>query len=138
MEPDPQEDFEELLEEYTSDEAIEQALKDKGEGENIKMSPQELIKSLPDVQDRLDLHNHYLDEALRRTAAYIKDSKRNGLQTIEIITGKGRHSENATPILRGKVFEKIMELKREGFVLAAKWNQKKESKSGSIIVYLAQ
>ncbi len=132
----PSEDFEALLEEFSTPEAIEAAKKDKTRGETKPAAPIDISKSLPSVQDRLDLHNLYLDEALRRTTAYINNAIRNGLQTVEIITGKGHHSKNATPVLRGRIFERIMELKRQGLVLSARWEKKTESKSGSIIVYL--
>lgn len=136
MKPKPDEDFEALLKEFPPEREISQILKEKEAGLFQEDKPHEAVQKFPTPQDSLDLHNFLLDEALRRVEGYIRTSVGNGLKTVEIVTGKGRHSHNAKPILREKVFQKVIELKRAGLVIGTKWSQKTEARSGSLIVYL--
>lgn len=130
-------DFEALLDEYTSEEAIQKAIGEKTKSLAKKIAIPNAKKDYPKPQDSLDLHNYKGEEARRKTVNYLKNSQFNKLKTVRIITGKGIHSENAKAVVRGVVSETVIALKREGLVMDYEWENKTEQKSGAIIVYLA-
>lgn len=132
----PEENFEEILEEYIPSD-MNAVIREKNAGESsLKFSPRSEIKQYPAPQDELDLHNHTGEEAKRALYFFINNSHRNGLKAVRIITGKGAHSDEGKSVLRGVAEEKIIQLKRQGIVLDYRWEQGKREKSGSIIVYI--
>ncbi|MCK5614298.1 Smr/MutS family protein [Candidatus Pacearchaeota archaeon] len=132
----PEKSFEELLDEYSSSADVEKALSEK-QASLEEVDPINVKRDYPRPQDELDLHNFTGEEARRKTESYIRNSQRNKLKTIRIITGKGIHSENAKAVVRGIVSETVISLKKEGLVSDYEWESKTEQRSGAIIVYLA-
>lgn len=132
----PDDDFEALMETYTSPDAINAARKENRT--SSEAHPGAKINDYPKYpQDEpLDLHTFTVKEALMRADAYIRASKGNGLRTIQIITGKGLHSENGKAKIRDAIRDRVIELKRQNIVHSFKWDQRREKSSGAIIVYL--
>lgn len=128
--------FEELLDKYSSPADIKKALSEKQASLEAD-DPINAKKDYPRPQDELDLHNFTGEEARRKTESYVRNSQRNKLKTIRIITGKGIHSENAKAVVRGTVSETVIKLKKEGLISDYEWESKAEQRSGAIIVYLA-
>ena len=132
----PDENFEDLLEEFMPPDVNSVIREKEAGGKNGKKSFQEILNSYPAPQDELNLHNHTGEETKRALNFFIENSHHNRLKTVRIITGKGTHSDEGKSVLRGIAEEKIAELKKRGLVLSFKWEHGKMAKSGAMIVYL--
>lgn len=95
------------------------------------------IKKYPLPQDQLDLHGSTAVEATRQTVDFLIRSRRRRLQTVQIITGKGLHSEGPA-VLPEVVEQKLRELEAAGDVLAFRWENGKRQESGAVIVFLSK
>lgn len=136
--PGDNEDFEALLEEYTSPTQVQSAKRDKESGEkDIKTIQKQSQRPPKEPQKRLDLHQHTVAEALSEVEYFIKRCRSGGLKTIEIVTGKGIHSESGKSKLKDPVINKLDDLQRRGLITGYKWGTVTREWSGSIIVYLA-
>ncbi len=137
MKPEiPDEDFEALMKTYTSPDAIEAAKRENKISSDVH--PDKNTNDYPKhPQDSLDLHLFTVKEALTRADAFMRMSKGNGLRTIQIITGKGIHSEGGEAKIRNAIRDRVIELRRQNIVHSYKWDQRREQSSGAIIVYLA-
>ena len=93
------------------------------------------IKRYPAPQKELDLHGFTAPEAKIKTQQFLKNERVKGVLTVIIIVGKGIHSKSG-PVLPDVVEDTIQELQHENIVLAYRWEKKRKSKSGSVIVYL--
>jgi DNA-nicking Smr family endonuclease len=93
------------------------------------------IKSYPPVQEELDLHRYTAARAETRVEAFIRLARARGTRTVRIIVGKGHHSAGK-PVLPDVIETKLYALKREGKILAFKWERKDKRKSGAVAVYL--
>jgi len=132
----PEENFEELLEEFMPPD-IDSVIREKeASDKNKEKSLQEILDSYPAPQDELDLHKLTSKQAEQAIHFFIENSHHNRLKTVRIITGKGTHSDEGKSVLRSIAEEKIIELKKRGLVLSFQWEQGKMAKSGAIIVYL--
>ncbi|HAF06826.1 MAG: Smr/MutS family protein [bacterium] len=81
--------FEELLERYLS------SNKDKNVSKKLRLKI-------------LDLHGYKKDEALEKVLIILRSAKKESLEKLEIICGKGKHSENG-PVL----FESVKNFLKE-------------------------
>ncbi|HNZ83913.1 MAG TPA: Smr/MutS family protein [Candidatus Pacearchaeota archaeon] len=52
------------------------------------------------IDDEIDLHGYFVDEAIRLLYDFIEQSKKKGFKTIRVITGKGNHSQDGQSPLR--------------------------------------
>lgn len=55
------------------------------------------------IEDRLDLHGLFADEAERALEDFIDRSRRRGLRCVSVIHGKGRSSAGGRPVLKQMV-----------------------------------
>ncbi len=95
------------------------------------------LKRYPPPQENLDLHGYTALEAQSFAKHYLRKMWRNGFFTLNIIVGKGLHSE-AGAVLPDVVEEILIRLKKEKVVLWFEWDRHKKSSSGAVIVYLKQ
>jgi DNA-nicking Smr family endonuclease len=95
----------------------------------------ERLQRYPRPQGQLDLHGATAIKAQERTDAYVRTAHADGLFTLRIIVGKGLHSESGA-VLPDVVEDRLIQLKRDGLVLAYRWEKGVKRKSGAVIVYL--
>ncbi len=123
--------LEELMEEFASEEAIASAKHEKALPE-IEESVEILVRDYPKPQRELDLHGFTVPEALLETEYFVQRSIAHKLRTVRVITGRGLHSKNMVSVLPGEIEKKLAELKRSHHILAFK----KEKSGGAFVVYL--
>lgn len=131
------ENFEELLEKSIFGKNREHLILEKTGGITPERPPtrKEKIAAYPPPQGEIDLHGCTGEEAMKKTEAFIRESRRRGKRTVVIIVGKGIHSKGR-PVLPDLVEIKLAELRQKNWVLAAEWERGRKRKSGSVIVYL--
>ena len=95
----------------------------------------ERLKRYPQPQGQLDLHGAKALQAQQRADSFIRTAQADGLFTLRIIVGKGLHSESGA-VLPDVVEDRLIQLKRDGLVLAYRWEKGLKRKSGAVIVYL--
>ena len=100
-----------------------------------QLTLKERLKRYPKPQRQLDLHGLTAIQAEQRTDAYIYTAHADGLFTLRIIVGKGLHSESGA-VLPDVVEDRLNRLKRDGLVMAYRWEKGVKRKSGAVIVYL--
>ena len=100
-----------------------------------QLTLKERLKRYPRPQGQLDLHGLTAIQAEQRTEAYIHTAHADGLFTLRIIVGKGLHSESGA-VLPDVVQDRLKRLKRDGVVMAYRWDKGVKRKSGAVIVYL--
>jgi len=122
-------------------ELLEKSFKQKEKAQPVKqtssMPLKRRLKRYPPVEVELDLHGFNAIGARIKARSFIHTCKQEGFFTLRIIVGKGLHSDFG-PVLPDVVEDVVQEMKRQGLVLWFKWDKKKRSKSGAIIVYLKQ
>jgi DNA-nicking Smr family endonuclease len=59
------------------------------------------------VQDCLDLHGFFVDEAEAETGRFLKEAKMKGLRCIKIIHGRGLRSQDG-PVLKNALISRLM------------------------------
>lgn len=130
--------FERMMEEALSktDMAAVAAEKAAGGRTERPRSLKALIRSYPPPQETLDLHGCTAMDAISKVESFVRTGRRKGLQTVLVIVGKGRHSEDAA-VLPRVVRDQINKMKHRKLVLAWEWEKGSQSRSGAIIVYLA-
>jgi len=126
------EDLDEIMKTYTSEEAIHSAKQEKEMNEEKIQPIGRATKNFPQPQRELDLHGHTVPEALREMEYFILKAIEHKVRTVRVITGRGVHSKNLKGVLLGEIEKKLAELKREQKVFAFK----KEKTGGSFVVYL--
>lgn len=126
--PDPEADFSTLL---------EASLKQKRPpGHAPKPVPlNRRLKRYPPPEADLDLHGFTAIGARVKTQSFIFNAHVQGFFTLRIIVGKGLHSEGG-PVLPHVVEDLLKEMKKENIVLAYKWEGRKKSNSGAVLIYL--
>ena len=100
-----------------------------------RMSLKEKLRRYPQPQAQLDLHGATAARARERAASFIHTAQADGLYTLRIIVGKGRHSEGG-PVLPDVIEDLLLELKRDDMVLSYRWEKRTKRKSGAVIVFL--
>lgn len=65
-----------------------------------RASQRRLTSGKYDIDDRLDLHGLYQEDAHRRLISFIENAVARQMRTLLVITGKGRHGQG---VLRQKV-----------------------------------
>ncbi|PID78211.1 MAG: hypothetical protein CSA18_02665 [Deltaproteobacteria bacterium] len=106
--------------------------------EALKPKPVHLAKRLkryPKPELTLDLHGFTSIQARLKIENFILSAFEKGYFTLRIITGKGIHSQ-AGAVLPDITEDVVKSLVTQKKVLSYSWENKKKSKSGSIIVYL--
>lgn len=119
-------------------ELLEESFKNKKSAPVKPSSPMPLkkrIKRYPPVELELDLHGYNATGAQVKTRSFIHSCKQQGYFTVRIIVGKGLHSD-CGPVLPDVVEDILKEMKKQDLVIFYKWDKKKKSKSGAVIVYL--
>jgi len=134
---EPEENFAHLFEKSQTDTYQQQMLKEKKDvSERTKpLAVNGRIKSYPSPQEELDLHGYTAMGAESRTETFIRNARLRRLRTVQVIVGKGLHS-NGKAVLPDVVEAKIILLKQNRLVLSYKWEKKDKRKSGALIVYL--
>ncbi len=131
-EDEPEENFEEILEQSLADTSMQNVLAEK---EPEPDDPQEATAP-KEPQDEVDLHRMKAEEAKQTIFSFIHTSRQAGYRLVRIITGKGLHSEDGISVLR-TIAEEMMEmLKKEGQISGFKWESGKKERSGAMIIYL--
>ena len=90
----------------------------------------------PPPQKQLDLHGLTGVEAEAKVINFLENSRRNGLLTVRVITGKGLHSPDNKPVLPGLIEQLLKVLKKDGKIVSFQWSGKAKNKSGSLLVFL--
>ena len=132
------ENFSELLESSLKGKNQDALLREKRDREPPRPVPlKKRLQRYPPPQKQLDLHGLTAMEAQSRTETYLRHSWRNGFFTLQVVVGRGLHSEFGA-VLPHVVEDLLRQLKRDGVVLWFEWDRKIKSHSGSLIVYLNQ
>ena len=125
--------FEDLLDKYSSEKDIEEALREKEKSDiGYRQNVGEKIKTYPEPQRMLDLHLLTSDPARIAIRNFIYECTRQSLLTVRIITGIGLHSKGDKPVLRGLTEQILSEMRKNGQILSFE----EAKKGGSFIVYL--
>ncbi len=95
----------------------------------------ERLKGYPPPQAEYDCHGLTAVAAEKALRHFLAQADRSRLRTVRIVTGKGLHSPNG-PVLRDLVEGELRLLKKQGAILAFRWEKKEKERSGSVIVYL--
>jgi DNA-nicking Smr family endonuclease len=135
---DEDKDFADMFERSLSDPDQQAFLNEKIRERALRtsLSIDEQIKAYPPVQEELDLHRCTAAQAETRVENFIRVARVRGSRTVRIIVGKGHHSAGK-PVLPDVIEAKLVALRREGKILALKWEKKDKRKSGAVVVYLA-
>jgi len=96
---------------------------------------QEMLRNSPLPQEQIDLHGCTAAEAEIKTENFLTRSRRDHLQTVLVITGKGLHSSDGS-VLKDVIETRLKIMKNAGTILAYLWEKKNREKSGAILVYL--
>ncbi|SLM27920.1 conserved hypothetical protein [Desulfamplus magnetovallimortis] len=115
--------------------AIMREKSDRGVPEPLPLKKR--LKRYPPAQNVLDLHGMTSAAARQRVEQWLRRLWRNGFFTLQIIVGRGIHSEFGA-VLPDVVEDILIRLKKEGVVLWFEWDRKRKSQSGALIVYLNQ
>ena len=67
------------------------------------------------IQEELDLHGLYADEAKREVHAFINECAHYNISTVRIVHGKGLHSPDKKPVLKNLI---LGWLKKNQFIIA--------------------
>lgn len=131
------ESFEELLYASLGQKNMDVLLHEKQDREKKrkKLTLKQTLKAYPPPQGQLDLHGYRALKAELRVESYLKSAFHNQTHTVNIIVGKGLHSDEGA-VLPDVVENKLNQLKKEGLILAYDWDNKRKSRSGAVIVYL--
>jgi dsDNA-specific endonuclease/ATPase MutS2 len=89
----------------------------------------------PPPQEQLDLHGCTAAEAEIKTKSFLARARRNRLQTVLVITGKGIHSPEGS-VLKDVIEDRLKSMKNDGSILAYLWEKKTRENSGALLVYL--
>ena len=81
--------------------------------------PIQLLKKLRrghySIQEELDLHGFYADEAKQEVHAFINECAQYNIPTVRIVHGKGLHSPDKKPVLKNLI---LGWLKKNQFIIA--------------------
>ena len=81
--------------------------------------PRQLLKNLRrghySIQEELDLHGLFADEAKREVHEFINECAKFNISTVRIVHGKGLHSPDKKPIIKNLI---LGWLKKNQFILA--------------------
>nr|WP_320116673.1 Smr/MutS family protein [uncultured Desulfuromonas sp.] len=88
-------------------------------------------------QDRLDLHGCYRDEARDKVRLFLKHRFEQGLQTVLIITGRGKRSPGGESVVRQEI-ERYLSTQAQAWV--AEWGRapRQYGGDGALVVFLRQ
>ncbi len=101
------------------------------------LSRSQRIQKYPLPQAQLDLHGCTAVEAIQQSLDFLTRARNRRLQTVQIITGKGLHSEGPA-VLPEVVEEKLRELEEADDILAYRWENGSRKASGAVIVFLVE
>lgn len=110
-------------------------LTEKEELPTPAQSLQAAIRNSPPPQDKIDLHGCTASAAEIKTENFLTRARRNHLQTVLVITGKGLHSPEGS-VLKDVIESRLKIMKNDGAILAYLWEKKDRGKSGALLVYL--
>ncbi|MCP5054510.1 MAG: Smr/MutS family protein [bacterium] len=136
---DEYEDFARMFAESETDRYQLRLMEDKKRSvekeDTSSLTASQQIKAYPPPEIVLDLHGYTAVEAESATEAFIRKSRAQGIRTVRLITGKGTHSQGKA-VLPDVVERKLIQLKRQKWVLGFNWEKKDKRKSGAVIVFL--
>ena len=127
------EDFEELLKEFGEPKPDD--LREKTAGivtPNVTGRKTEV----KEVQDTIDLHMHTSHQAIQVLNSFIHRTRHNRLKHVQVITGKGLHSENGKAVIRDVVETRLSEMKQKGEIKLFRWETGNKETSGAVDIYL--
>ncbi len=85
------------------------------------------------IQRQLDLHGLRSDDAREALSSFIRESHKNGIRCVRVVTGKGLGSPGKTPVLKGKVHSWLIQKNQ---VLAFVQARADEGGAGALVVLL--
>ena len=85
------------------------------------------------IQEELDLHGLFADEAKRNVHGFINECARYQVSAVRIIHGKGLHSPDKKPVLKNLI---LGWLKKNQFVIAVCSTPANDGSTGAIYVLL--
>jgi DNA-nicking Smr family endonuclease len=99
--------------------------------------PPRLLKRLRrgdySIQDELDLHGLFANEAKEHVHGFINECARSNITAVRIIHGKGIHSRGKKPVLKNLI---IGWLKKNQFIIAACSTPGNDGSTGAIYVLI--
>lgn len=99
--------------------------------------PPRLLKRLRrgefSIQDELDLHGYYAQEAKPAVHAFINEAAAADISAIRIIHGKGLHSKQKKPVLKNLI---LGWLRKNQYVIAACSTPSNDGSTGAIYVLI--
>ena len=101
------------------------------------MALKKRLKRYPPPEADLDLHGFTAIGAQLKLRNFVNSCKRQGYFTVRIIVGRGLHSDFGA-VLPDVAEDVVKALKQQNIVLSYRWEKKKKSRSGALIVYLKQ
>lgn len=125
-------DFEHLLEE-----SFKKKKPKPRQGAAKPLKIKKRLKRYPPPEMDLDLHGFTAIGAELKTKNFLSSCKQQGYFTVRIIVGKGLHSDFGA-VLPDVIEDVVKAMKQQHIVLSYKWERKKKSSSGAMIVYLKQ
>ncbi|MBN2306482.1 Smr/MutS family protein [Candidatus Peregrinibacteria bacterium] len=123
---------EELIELYTSKEAVSEAAREKEASEKVFEDIGVQLKDFPGPQREIDLHGFTGSEAMFELSNFLDRAINQRVRTVRVITGKGLHSQHMKSVLPELTERKLGEFRRAGTVLAFR----REKNGGAFLVYL--
>lgn len=127
-----EENLDELMEEYASEDHVTSAAREKVAGEEVLEDIGVQVKDYPGPQRELDLHGHTGSEAMLELTNFLNRSIDQRVRTVRVVTGKGLHSKHMKSVLPELTERKLGEFRRAGKILAFR----REKTGGSYLVYL--
>lgn len=94
------------------------------------------VQGYPPPQESLDLHGCTAEEAEKQVQILLASARRQGLKTVEIVTGKGLHSPGGKAVLPDVVEQFLLLAKKQGDIAGFRWEKRLKVKSGVVFVYL--
>ncbi len=94
---------------------------------------QKLRRGKWSIQRQVDLHGLRTDEARETLAAFIRESHRQGIRCVRVVTGKGLGSPGKAPVLKDKVHRWLVQ---RAEVLAFVQAQPAQGGAGALVVLL--
>ncbi len=132
------EKFSDLLDLSLKGKSMQDLMREKKDKPKPKPVPLKTrLKRYPRPQKILDLHGNTASIAELKTETYIRECRRDGIFTVQIVVGKGLHSQWG-PVLPDVVEDLLIKLKKQDVILWFEWDRKKKSQSGAITVYIKQ
>ncbi|WGK70175.1 Smr/MutS family protein [Candidatus Haliotispira prima] len=111
------------------------AEQDRHKGEQRYRRRQELKRR--GIDDEIDLHGLFRNEAGDRLSAFFRAAQSNGLRKVRIVHGKGHHSGEGRGVLQSLVWDFLEEARATGTVWEFSHPSERDGGRGATVVLLS-